>query len=123
MTMYSSITLNNLELSVNLGWPQGERIKPQIVALDVTLHFLSLPSACMSDQLTDTYCYDQLIKTIKNSLSARNFRLLEHLAHEIYYIIKQALAPDIKVNIRLTKKPAILNLTGGVTFCCGDAMH
>ncbi len=120
MKNYSSITLNRLELSVNLGWPQGERIKQQIVTLDVTIRFKEPPKGCSTDQLADTYCYDALVKTIKSYIATRNFRLLEHLGYEIHRLIKQSLAPDMAVEINITKKPAILNLTGGVTFCYSD---
>jgi len=120
MKNYSSITLNSLELSVNLGWPQGERVKQQIITLDVAIHFSEPPLACTSDQLADTYCYDTLVNTIKASVATRNFRLLEHVGHEIHQLVKQSLRSDIRVHIRVTKKPAILNLTGGVTFSYGD---
>ncbi|MEO8401636.1 MAG: dihydroneopterin aldolase [Gammaproteobacteria bacterium] len=120
MACKSIIRLNQLELSVNLGWPQGERIKPQIVTADVIIHFTKPPAACVSDQLTDTHCYDMLIKTIKTEIAARNFRLLEHLGFEIHRIAKQAISAETRIQISITKKPAILNLTGGVTFFYED---
>mgnify|MGYP001597833778 CR=1 FL=1 len=113
--------LNGLELSVNLGWPQGERKKTQIVSLTVIICFPTPPLGCTSDQLTDTYCYDSLIQSIKNGLADRDFRLLEHLGYEIHRIITENLPPDFKIHISVTKKPAILNLTGGVTFSYGCA--
>lgn len=122
MTTFSSITLNHLELSVNLGWPQDERIKPQIVTLDVVIHFSKTPLGCTTDQLTDTYCYHTLINTIKNSLEQRHFRLIEHLGFELYQTIKKSLANDARIQLHLTKKPAILNLMGGVTFSFGDEL-
>jgi len=115
----SSIHLNALELSVNLGWPKGERQKSQIVILNAAIYFQSFPKGCLTDQLTDTHCYATLIEKIKNNLDNRHFRLLEHLGYEIHRIIKDNMPADVKVSIELTKKPAILNLTGGVTFCYG----
>ncbi len=120
MKKYSSITLNRLKLSVNLGWPQGERVKQQIVTLNVTIRFKEPPVACTTDQLSDTYCYDDLVNTIKSHVATRNFRLLEHLGYEIYQVIKHSVRTALSVKILITKKPAILNLTGGVTFCYGD---
>ncbi|HSW69186.1 MAG TPA: dihydroneopterin aldolase [Gammaproteobacteria bacterium] len=119
MKNYASMHLNGLELSVNLGWPKGERKKSQIVMLDVTIHFSKIPLGCTTDQLEDTYCYDALIKTIKNNVTGRDFRLLEHLGFELHRIVTENLPPDCKISIKLTKRPAILNLTGGVTFCYG----
>lgn len=120
MTQHACIKLNGLELSVNLGWPQGERVKQQIVTLDATIYFAKAPLACTSDNLDDTVCYDKLVEKIKSYLIARNFRLLEHLGHELHQIIKTNFPADTRVKINVTKKPAILNLTGGVTFCYSD---
>ncbi len=120
MKSYAQMKINGLELQVNLGWPSGERKKPQIVKLDVSIDFPSPPRGCITDQLTDTHCYDTLITLIKTHLSEQHFRLLEHLGQEIHQVIKENLPPDFVVGIQLTKKPAILNLTGGVTFCFGD---
>src|SRR3990167_2092669 len=119
MKNYARMVLNHLELSVNLGWPHGERVKQQIVTADVTIFFENPPKACMTDQLADTYCYDTLIDKIKNCVALRHFRLLEHLAYEIYHIVKQLASANARVHVALTKKPAILNLTGGITFCYG----
>ena len=119
MNHYASITLQGLELSVNLGWPQGERVKQQTVTIDVTIRFANIPLACTTDHLEDTYCYDTLIAAIKNQLAPRHFRLLEHLGHEIYTIVKQTVTAA-RVQVRVVKKPAIVNLTGGVAFCYGD---
>lgn len=114
------MTLNGLKLSVNLGWPQGERKKTQIVSLDVIIAFPHPPLGCTTDQLKDTHCYDALINIIKKNVADRDFRLLEHLGYEIHRIIKENLPADFNVHINLTKKPAILNLTGGVTFSYGN---
>jgi FolB domain-containing protein len=113
------MNLNGLELRVNLGWPQGERKKTQIVTLDVSIGFGTTPLGCTTDQLTDTHCYDALITSIKNGIDGRDFRLLEYLGYEIHRIITENLPADCSIYIKLTKKPAILNLTGGVTFCYG----
>lgn len=118
--LYSSIKLNGLELSVKLGWPQDERLKEQIIRLDVIIRFSEPPKACHSDDLEDTHCYDALTEIIKQFVASRKFRLLEHLGLEIYNLIKHELSPDKEVCVQITKKPAILNLTDGVTFCYGD---
>ena len=120
MTHYAKIKINGLELQVNLGWPSGERKKPQIVKLDISIDFPTPPLGCVTDQLTDTYCYDALITTLKSQLVEQHFRLLEHLGQEIHRLIKANLPTNFIVHIQVTKKPAILNLTGGVTFCFGD---
>lgn len=116
----SSLLLRALELEVVLGWPEEERAQTQKVALDIHMQFLQPPIACETDDLHDTYCYDTLVQKIKKHVSTRPFRLLENLGYEIYQHIKQNLKTDISVCIRITKKPAIDNLTGGVSFTFGD---
>lgn len=111
--------LKGLELSVNLGWTSGERAKQQSILLDATIDFAIPPLACTTDQLTDTYCYDQLIQQIKATIAVNSFRLLEHVTYEIYQLIKNFIQADTKINIQVTKKPAIANLAG-VTFCYSD---
>ena len=48
MKHYAQIKINGLELQVNLGWPSGERKKPQIVKLDVAIDFPTPPLGCMT---------------------------------------------------------------------------
>lgn len=116
----ADIILSGLELSVNLGWPKGERLKQQIVRVDVTLSFAEPPLACRTDQLKDTLCYDSLISKIKAYVADRNFRLIEHLGYGIHDAIRQNVSADMRVKVSVTKKPLIENLLGGVTFCYGD---
>jgi len=115
----AEINLQQLELSVRLGWPEEEREIPQTIWLDIQIKFFDAPSACKSDNLADTFCYDELIKKIKTEIHAREFRLIEYLGQEIYRVIKQVVG-NHSVNIRIHKKPLIENLTGGVNFCFGD---
>lgn len=116
----SSLLLRALELEVILGWPEEERAQTQKVSLDIHMQFPQPPSACETDELDDTHCYDTLVQKIKHHISTRHFRLIENLGYEIYQHIKQNLTTDTSVCIRITKKPAIENLTGGVSFAFGD---
>ena len=118
----SSLFLQGLEFDVHLGWPDEERKQQQKVLLDIELRFLHPPRACSTDDLADTHCYDQLAKNIMQHLSKREFRLMEHLGKELYQYIKhQFHKQEVSLNIRITKRPPIANLRGGVSFCYGDS--
>lgn len=118
---YCSIVLNQLELSVYLGQLLAERRSKQVVSLSITIQFLKPLRACTTDKLKDTDCYDQLITAIKKNINKqREFRLLEHLGYEVYKSTKQFLSTPALVHICITKKPAIPNLIGGVSFYYGD---
>lgn len=119
-TISSSIVLNGLELNVNIGWPEAERIPKQIVVVDIYIRFAEPPHACKTDRLSDTYCYDTLTTSIKKMIDGYEFRLIEHLSYELYHIVKKTLSEENRVFIRVTKKPHIEGLTGGVSFCYGD---
>src|SRR3990167_9291872 len=120
MTISTRIQLHGLELNVYLGWPKAERLQQQTVILDVTLIFAKPPHACVTDNLHDTYCYDTLVSKIKKEVESRKFRLVEHLGCEIYRIIKSNLSKDTMIHLSVTKKPAIPNLTGGISFYYED---
>lgn len=74
----------------------------------------------MTDNLADTVCYDALVTTLKKKLLNKSYRLLEHLAAEMYGILKKIFLNQASISLRINKKPAILNLTGGASFCYGD---
>ena len=123
MKNYTCITLNSLEVPVKLGWTEEERSHEQLISIDVTIQFAEPPKACTTDLLNDTHCYDSLVTAIKTSINDREFRLLEYLGYALYQTIKPHFSPDTLIQIHITKKPAILNLTKGVTFSYGDALQ
>ncbi len=116
------ITLHQLELTLSLGASDAERSQPQTVQLDIDIDFQTPPQACLTDQLHDTCCYDSLIQRIAAEIMPRSFHLLEHLAHEIYQLIKRALTQPILVHVKVTKKPLLSTalIITGASFCYGD---
>lgn len=115
----ADMILNDLELLVLLGWMEDERSQPQTVSLDIKIQFKEPPVACITDNLADTFCYEKLVNAIKSHVAAHEFRLVEHLAHEIYQFLKQQLK-TAHISLRLNKKPNIAGLAGGVSFIYGD---
>jgi 7,8-dihydroneopterin aldolase/epimerase/oxygenase len=116
----SSLSLRGLELKVFLGWPAEERAQLQTVSVDIEIEFATALQACVSDNLDDTFCYNELIQTLEKKIAAREFHLLEHLAFELYQAVKQTIQLDAKVGIHVKKMPAIPQLTGGAIFYFGD---
>lgn len=116
----SHLHLKELSFDVILGWPEQERLQKQNVKLDIFVIYPKLPLACVTDELNDTFCYAELIEKIKNHVESKSFRLIEHLTHDVYHILKTSLPLDLNVKIQATKWPSISNLIGGVCFSCGD---
>lgn len=113
------LTVNGLELNINLGWPQAERQQQQTIIVDIIIQFNETPPACITDDLKDTFCYDELIKILKKNVVSRHFKLIEHVGYEMYQLVKSLLPDYALLQLSVTKKPAIENLTGGVRFCYG----
>lgn len=118
----SSIVLQQLELSIHLGWPKIERLQKQTVHVDIHIHFSTPPEACTTDELDERTNYDTLSQKITHDLAKKSFRLIEHLGFEIYHLCKAFLPENCSTTICVTKYPSIPNLKGGVQFWFGDAM-
>lgn len=119
----SSLRIRGVELLVHLGWEDSERDQQQVVLVDIDIRFSELPKACVSDELTDTFCYAELINSLRRQLINRPFHLVEHLTAEIYSLVKSQLMSvnTSSVRISLTKHPSVEGLTGGVCFSYGDS--
>jgi dihydroneopterin aldolase len=119
-TLHSTLRIQGLELNLNLGWRSKERNEEQAVLLDMEMVFPTPPSACLTDQLDDTVCYAKLTDKIRNQISAKSYRLVEHLAADIYTLAKQNMPDDTRVIVRITKYPRIGGLRNGISFEYGD---
>jgi FolB domain-containing protein len=119
-TQTCKLRINALKLDVFLGWTEQEREQQQSVLVDIHIQFPKVPAACMSDELEDTYCYDNMIKQILQAIGQKHYRLVEHLTHTIYQTIKLSLPNDTLIGVGLTKHPSIDGLTGGVCFHYGE---
>jgi 7,8-dihydroneopterin aldolase/epimerase/oxygenase len=113
---HATLTINGLQLFVFLGVYPEEKVKPQCVSLDIKVEFIEPPKACSTDQLADTYCYHQLIDFIKEMVAKRKFQLIEYLTAELHSLLKSYFPASSKILLKLTKKPPVSDLMGGVTF-------
>lgn len=118
--MTSRLKINQFELSLFLGWSAEERSQTQRISLDIDLTFSLPPKACQSDELTDTICYFELTEKLRHHFTEKTFRLIEHLAHDIYQFLKNHVDSGVSVMVHLKKQPDIKQLHGGVCFSYGD---
>lgn len=119
MSTHNLLAINGLELTVFLGWPDEERLQKQTVWLDVKMQFPSAPTACVSDDLNDTVCYQKLIELLRQHLSETPFKLVETLTHEIYTFIQAMVPAQTKISIALTKQPKQIQGLANVTYHYG----
>ena len=107
--MKIDLTLNQISLLVHLGWGEEEREVPQKIWVDISIQFSSLPVGCQTDELSDTVCYATLAKSLKKFCENRSFKLIEHLTHEIYTMVKKEVH-SLPISVTLTKFPPTKNL-------------
>jgi dihydroneopterin aldolase len=113
----STLRIHRLELDVRLGCEAEERATTQKVELDATLRFATTPAACRTDRLADTVCYAELGEIARALASAREYRLVEHLGHELYAAFRDRLPDDARLELVVRKvAPPVPGLLGGVSF-------
>lgn len=119
-TPRSSLSIRDLNLPVHLGWQASERAVAQIVVVEIDISFPIPPKACETDDLNDTFCYAALINELFAKTVTPHFRLVEHLSHALYTLLKPMLPEGSDVTLRLTKRPTIPDFTGAVCFTYAD---
>lgn len=112
------LELKQLELLVNLGLGEEERSVKQNVWINFSIMFEKLPNACLNDSIDETHCYFNITNKIKELCYGREFKLLEHLCHEIYNVIKKDTSE--KISVTVIKNPPIFEVKGGASFTIGD---
>ncbi len=115
------LRIDELILAVRLGCLEEERAQPQEVRLSAEFRFHDAPRGVWSDDLKDTICYGKLSEALRQHVEAREFRLIERLAHECYVILKEFARGQAAAAVRIHKvKPPVEKLVGGSTYLCGD---
>ena len=117
----SFLEFRGARLAVRLGCGAEERAFPQAVDLDVAIRFADPPAACESDKLEDTVCYADLVAVARARVAGHEFKLVEHLAHELLAALRPLTPPGTELWLRVTKlRPPVADLAGGVSFSLGD---
>jgi dihydroneopterin aldolase len=115
------LAFEELRLRVRLGCGERERATPQGVALGLSIRFAEPPPACHSDRLEETVCYAELAEAATKCCAGREFRTIEHLAHQIWQALLPLLPPGAVLGLRVTKlRPPVRGLRRGVSFTIGE---
>lgn len=121
MPAHAILEVTHYETQAHLGWTDEERATPQKIALDITLRYPKLPEACLSDELSDTQCYAQLIECAEKICQSATFKLLEHLAYRIYDALKNQInIPETSVFVRAHKLNPPVAFLKDASFSVGD---
>lgn len=118
-TKDSILHIKGLKLKVNIGVTDKERVKSQTISLDIIITFAKVPKIALTDDIADGICYEKVIQSIRKHLRNKRFKLIEHLALELYNLLKVSISND-KVRVVITKAPKIQGFNGEVSFEYGD---
>lgn len=122
-TSYPAIlALDKLHLKLSLGVGAQERALPQSVYMYIKIFFPKLPLSCSNDKLDDTICYDKIVQHIKEFCHNKEFKLLEYACFQIHSRLREMIASDIKLWLKIEKcETPIAELEGPSSFSYGDA--
>jgi len=113
----TTISVNKIILMVVCGASPQERQVPQKIQLDYKIFFNEIPQACITDELKDTICYDELTQTLVATATKKDYKLLEHLAYELFQELLQTTKNKAEIWLKVTKlNPPIAYQNNGVSF-------
>ena len=116
----SCLKLSGLMARVKVGCSPQERRRAARVYFDFAVRFPRRPRACRSDLLKDTICYASVCQLVTALVTAREFRLIEHLGYEVYTAIRKKLPTGCRLAVRVTKpRPPIPGVEGAAEFLYG----
>lgn len=110
VTIRTKLIIEQLVLTAHLGWSEKEREHTQQVWVDLQIDYLTVPTACTNDELTDTDCYYQLSLVLQAVCDAKPYCLLESLAHQLFQATKRTLKAKTRIRLSLAKNPPMDNL-------------
>jgi len=96
------IRVQGINSYTKIGVADNERAIGQSLLFDLDVYFdLKVPG--ISDQLSDTVSYIELVKVVTKVSQSRDFKLLEHLAHSLSQVIFDDFQKIQAVGIRIYK--------------------
>lgn len=111
------MSVNKIILTVHCGVSPQERQLPQKIQLDYKIFFDEIPQACVTDELKETICYDQITQILTALAVKKEYKLLEHLAHSLFQELLRATEQKVGAWLKVTKlHPPIAQPNDGVSF-------
>lgn len=115
------LVVRRIGLDVRLGHLDDERREAQRVECDLVLRFHRVPPAVRTDALEDTVCYDDLVACMRKVVARREFRLVEHLAGELFAALRDEVDPADALELRVRKvSPPVPEIGGGAEIVLSD---
>ena len=124
--MKQTLKINDFEVWVHLGCLPEEQKHAQPVHFTFEINYIQNPKGSESDRIEDATDYVHLIEIIKSHAQKKNYKLIEHLNHEVFSQLVQPLQKckilaEIKLTVRKIRVP-VENLRNGVEFTCQQTL-
>lgn len=125
MTHYAQVfTIDRYRIPAHLGYYDAERGTKQTVEVSMRLYFPK-PPECVRTDRAPFIDYGELVAAVKDRIAGGEFRLIEHLAGELFRIVREVLdthaLTDIRLWLKLTKcTTPIAGLEGGASYVLSD---
>ena len=120
MSLRAELKINDFRVQVRLGVGDEERAEPQWVAIHLSFKFREAPIACATDNVQESIDYFKLCELIKECITHKEFKTIEHMGREAFAAIEINLAArfpgELSLSVQKIKAP-VENLKGGSEFC------
>jgi dihydroneopterin aldolase len=120
MSLRAELKINDFRVEVYLGVGDEERSELQWVSINMVFRFKDAPLACATDSVNESIDYFKLCELVRECITHKAFKTIEHMAREAFAAIEVDLAARFpgELTLSLRKlKPPIENLKGGSEFC------
>jgi len=128
--MQTCLSLKDLTLKIHLGVTAVEQQQLQAVVVDIDIFFKSPPQACITDDLHQALCYDDLAQKIAAFCAGKSFHLIEYFGYQLFDFLKNVLSlPSLTkatatnvamLSVGIKKTPPIANLGRAIFTLNGD---
>jgi FolB domain-containing protein len=115
--MRAKLRLYALELPVFIGLTSEERSRSQLIEFNLEIFYKEAPQACLSDEIMDVACYDDLAGLIENFVSGKKFKLIEKLCFDLMEALKVHVKEASKIVLEVKKlQPPLRQKNQGAGF-------
>nr|CRI42879.1 Probable dihydroneopterin aldolase [Chlamydia pneumoniae] len=112
------LIISKFRMWLFLGCSVEERHFKQPVLISVTFSYNEVPSACLSDKLSDACCYLEVTSLIEEIVNTKPYALIEHLANELFDSLVISFGNKAsKIDLEVEKeRPPVPNLLNPIKF-------
>ena len=114
-----TLHIRSLSLSLTLSSDAFARpSKPQPASISLSLHLPSLPDACHTDSIDDTFSYASIVSALTSNLQGQNYTDIDAVGHEIVRLATEGNWPGTCLNVHVLLPKAVLRAEAGLEWSC-----